>query len=155
MKNISDSRQILAFKIYVSFTVKFCLYDFVKVNFYDKSTSIRSAQGYSDVVAPGSWRRGVGSGGRQTVLEGFLPAVSRCSDKYERTPETGSLYFVIFGRIVGLVAVSHSKAAPDPKSPPAAGRGHIGAYWDTNRGKSCLFQIFPRPGFGPGLHRIT
>ena len=21
--------------------------------------------------------------------------------------------------------------------------------------KTCLFQIFPRPGFGPGLHRIT
>ena len=89
------------------------------------------------------------------MLEGFLPAVSRSSDKYESTPATRSLYFVIFGRIVGLVAVSHSEATRDPESSPAASRWHIGARRDKNRGKSCLFQIFPRPGFGSGLHQIT
>jgi hypothetical protein len=88
----------------------------------------------------------------------FLPAVSRSSDKYESTPATGSLYFVIFGRMVGLVAVSHSEAAPDRESPPAASRGHIGACRDRNRGKSCLFQISLAPGsvrVSAGSHRQT
>ena len=50
-------------------------------------------------LAPGSVRVFTGSH-RQTLLEGFLPAVPRSSDKYESTHATGSLYFVIFGRIV-------------------------------------------------------
>ena len=82
-------------------------------------------------LAPGSVRVFTGSH-RQTLLEGLLAAVSRSSDKYESTPTTRSLYFVIFGRIVGLVAVSHSEAALDPESPPAASRGHIGARRDKN-----------------------
>ena len=106
-------------------------------------------------LAPGSVRVFTGSH-RQTLLEGFLPAVSRSSDKYESTPATRSLYFVIFGRIVGLVAVSHSEAASEPKSPPAASRGHN--YWGVSGqepGEIMPISDFPRPGFDSGLHRIT